>query len=107
MKAHRIVRANRKAPAERTREAALRQNLQKKKPSLQDLVDAGECSPDDVMTMGMYFDVQSALQALKRERERKGLTINDIADRSGLDRAVVSRLENGKQDNPTAATLMR
>jgi transcriptional regulator with XRE-family HTH domain len=30
-----------------------------------------------------------------------------VAERSGLDRAVVSRLENGKQDNPTVATLMR
>ena len=33
--------------------------------------------------------------------------IGDVAERSGLDRAVVSRLENGKQDNPTVATLMR
>jgi len=30
-----------------------------------------------------------------------------VAERSGLDRAVVSRLESGKQDNPTVATLMR
>ena len=30
-----------------------------------------------------------------------------MAKRSSLDRAVVSRLENGKQDNPTVATLMR
>ncbi len=59
------------------------------------------------MTMGMYFDIQRALQALKRERERCGLSINDVAARSGFDRAVVSRLENGKQDNPTVATLMR
>ena len=59
------------------------------------------------MTMGMYFDVQRALQALKREREQCGLSIGDVAERSGLDRAVVSRLENGKQDNPTVATLMR
>jgi transcriptional regulator with XRE-family HTH domain len=35
------------------------------------------------------------------------LSITDVAERSGLDRAVVSRLENGKQDNPTVATLMR
>jgi transcriptional regulator with XRE-family HTH domain len=35
------------------------------------------------------------------------LSIGDVAERSGLDRAVVSRLENGKQDNPTIATLMR
>ena len=59
------------------------------------------------MTMGMYFDVQRALQALKRERQRSRLSIADVAERSGLDRAVVSRLENGKQDNPTVATLMR
>ena len=59
------------------------------------------------MTMGMYFDVQKALQALKRDRERCGISISDVAERSGLDRAVVSRLENGKQDNPTVATLMR
>jgi transcriptional regulator with XRE-family HTH domain len=59
------------------------------------------------MTMGMYFDVQRALQKLKRERKRCGLSIGDVAKRSGLDRAVVSRLENGKQDNPTAVTLMR
>src|SRR5206468_7472782 len=81
--------------------------LQKEKPSLEDLVRAGDCDPDTIMTMGMYFDVQKALQALKQNRKRSGLSIGDVAERSGLDRAVVSRLENGKQDNPTVATLMR
>ena len=107
MKARRTFRANRKTAEERTREKALREKLQREKPSLEDLVRDGECDPDAVMTMGMYFDVQRALQALKRERQRSGLSINDVAERSGLDRAVVSRLENGKQDNPTVATLMR
>ena len=107
MKARRIFRANRKTAGERARERALREKLQKERPSLEDLVRAGACDPDAVMTMGMYFDVQRALQALKREREQCGLSIADVAERSGLDRAVVSRLENGKQDNPTVATLMR
>jgi DNA-binding XRE family transcriptional regulator len=107
MKARRIFRASRKTAEERAREQTLREKLQKEKPSLEDLVRTGECDPDAVMTMGMYFDVQKALQALKRERERCGLSIADVAKRSGLDRAVVSRLENGKQDNPTVATLMR
>jgi ribosome-binding protein aMBF1 (putative translation factor) len=107
MKARRIVRANRKTAEERTRERTLREKLQKERPSLEDLVRTGEVDPDAVMTMGMYFDVQRALRALKRERERCGLSIGDVAERSGLDRAVVSRLENGKQDNPTVATLMR
>jgi ribosome-binding protein aMBF1 (putative translation factor) len=107
MKARRIFRANQKTAEERLREQALRDQLQKEKPSLDDLVRTGACDPDAVMTMGMYFDVQRALQALKREREQCGLSISDVAERSGLDRAVVSRLENGKQDNPTVATLMR
>jgi ribosome-binding protein aMBF1 (putative translation factor) len=107
MKARRIFRANRKTAEERVQEKTLREELQKAKPSLADLVRTGACDPDAVMTMGMYFDVQRALQALKREREQSGLSIGDVAERSGLDRAVVSRLENGKQDNPTIATLLR
>jgi DNA-binding XRE family transcriptional regulator len=107
MKARRIFRASDKTAEERAREQALRDKLQKEKPSLEDLVRTGACDPDAVMTMGMYFDVQRALQALKRERQRCGLSIGDVAARSGLDRAVVSKLENGKQDNPTIATLMR
>jgi ribosome-binding protein aMBF1 (putative translation factor) len=107
MKVRRIFRANRKTPEERAREHKLRDRLQKEKPSLEDLVRSGDCDPGSVMTMGMYFELQHALKALKRERQRRGLSIGDVAERSGLDRAVVSRLENGKQDNPTVATLMR
>jgi ribosome-binding protein aMBF1 (putative translation factor) len=107
MMARRLFRANQKTAEERGREKALREKLQKERPSLEDLVRTGACDADAVMTMGMYFDVQRALQALKREREQSGLSIGDVAERSGLDRAVVSRLENGKQDNPTVATLMR
>jgi len=107
MKARRIFRANQKTAEECFREQALREQLQKERPSLEDLVRAGACDPDAIMTMGMYFDVQQALQALKRERQQCGLSIGDVAERSGLDRAVVSRLENGKQDNPKVATLMR
>src|SRR5436305_1821382 len=86
MKAQRIVRANRKTADEKARERRLREKLQNEKPSLGALIRTGECDPDAVMTMGMYFDVQKALQSLKRERESRGLTIGDVAERSGLDR---------------------
>lgn len=107
MKAKRVFRASDKTAEERSREKTLREQLQRDKPSLEDLIRTGECAPEGVMTMGMYFDVQQALQALKDERKRAGLSIATVAARSGLDRAAVSRLENGKQDNPTVATLMR
>jgi len=107
MKAQRVFRASGKTAEDRVLEQTLREKPQQEKPSLEDLVSTGACDPDAVMTMGMYFDVQKALLALKRERQQRGLSIGDVAERSGLDRAVVSRLENGKQDNPTVATLMR
>ena len=103
----RIFRSNQKSPADRAKERKLREQLQQQKPSLQDMIRSGESDADAIMTMGMYFDVQKALQALKQERQDAGLSISDVAERSGLDRAVISRLENGKQDNPTVATLMR
>ena len=107
MKARREYRPNPKSAEERATERALRDKLQREKPSLEDLIRTGECDPDDVMTMGMYFEIQSALQALKRHRKQRGISIDEVAERSGLNRSVVSRLENGKQDNPTVATLMR
>lgn len=72
MTSHRVFRANTKSPTERAREKALRERLQKERPSLEDLVRSGECDPDAIMTMGMYFDVQRALLALKHGRLRGG-----------------------------------
>jgi len=35
------------------------------------------------------------------------LSLTDVADRSGLTRAMVSKLENGRDPNPTLDTLAR
>ncbi len=107
MKAARISRQNNKSVRDRVREQRMREKIQAGKPSLADLVQSGECDPEAVISMGMYVDIQTAMKALKKERTLRGLSIGDVADRSGLDRAVISRLECGKQENPTMATLMR
>jgi ribosome-binding protein aMBF1 (putative translation factor) len=49
----------------------------------------------------------AALAALRRERERQGLSLTDVSERTGLDRATLSKLETGKLANPTLATLRR
>ena len=49
----------------------------------------------------------SALASLRTERERQGLSLADMAERTGLDRATLSKLETGKLANPTLATLRR
>ncbi len=46
-----------------------------------------------------------ALTGLRRERERQGLSLTEIAERTGIDRATISKLETGKLANPTIGTL--
>jgi ribosome-binding protein aMBF1 (putative translation factor) len=45
------------------------------------------------------------LAALRLERERQGLSLTDMSERTGIDRATISKLETGKVTNPTLATL--
>jgi transcriptional regulator with XRE-family HTH domain len=46
-----------------------------------------------------------ALAGLRRERERQGLSLTDMAERTGIDRATISKLETGKITNPTIGTI--
>ncbi len=46
-----------------------------------------------------------ALAALRRERVRQGLSLTDMAERTGIDRATISKLETGKIPNPTIGTI--
>ncbi|MHB0961416.1 MAG: helix-turn-helix domain-containing protein [Pirellulaceae bacterium] len=51
--------------------------------------------------------LRQALAVLQAERERQGLSLADIHERTGIDRAALSRLENNEEANPTLATLER
>ncbi len=51
--------------------------------------------------------IRQVLAALRAERERQGLSLADIQERTGIDRAALSRLENSEDANPTLATLER
>jgi ribosome-binding protein aMBF1 (putative translation factor) len=50
-------------------------------------------------------DLAEAFAALRLERESQGLSLTDLAERSGIDRATISKLETGKIANPTVGTL--
>jgi ribosome-binding protein aMBF1 (putative translation factor) len=47
------------------------------------------------------------IAALRAERERQGLSLADIAERTRMDRAAIHKLEIGLNSNPTYATLTR
>ncbi len=50
-------------------------------------------------------ELAKALAALRAERKRQGLSLSDVSERSGIDRATLSKLETGKVSNPTVGTL--
>ena len=51
------------------------------------------------------LELLEALAGLRREREGLGLSLTDLAERTGIDRATISKLENGRIPNPTVGTL--
>ena len=40
-------------------------------------------------------ELAKALSALRAERERQGLSLSDVSERTGIDRATLSKLETG------------
>lgn len=91
-----------RSPQEVARVRALREKFQREKPTLEMLQASGEY---DVVRQGDYFDFLRALSELKLARERKKLSLAEVARRSGIDKAALSRLENGQNANPTMKTL--
>ena len=49
--------------------------------------------------------LKAALAAFRAERERQGLSLTDLQERTHIDRATISKLERGEIPNPTVGTL--
>jgi len=83
----------------------IRDHYQKNRPTPDELLTSGDV--DEFVPLGEYLDLLSTVNALKKERELRGLSLTTLAERSGIDKAALSRLENGLQTNPTVDTLYR
>ena len=70
----------------------------------EELVASGKCGPP--MPLGVVQDLLMAMIKLRKAREALGLSLADMAERTGMDRAGISRLENGLT-NPTFETIGR
>ena len=84
---------------------AERERFSRDRPGPEELAASDEY--DGPYRQGDLMALLSALAALKQERERRGLSLAEVSQRSGLDKAMLSRLENGKILNPTVTTLWR
>jgi ribosome-binding protein aMBF1 (putative translation factor) len=47
------------------------------------------------------------IRSLRQARESAGLSLDEVSGRSGIDKAQLSRLENGKVPDPRSSTLAR
>jgi hypothetical protein len=99
----RIYRKTERTPEEVAELKAERERFSRDRPFPEDLITSGD--HDGPYRQGDILALLSALAALKQERGRQGLSLADVSERSGLDKAMLSRLENGKILNPTVATL--
>lgn len=94
-----------RTPEELAELRAVRERFQRDKPSLKQVLAA--TGQTEAMPLGEYLQAHELLRALRQERERQGLTLAQLAARTGCDPAVLSRLFTGRQANTTLATLAR
>ncbi len=96
------IRAKHRSPAARAEEARIRTALEQEHRKTGTPKTTG-----DGTTMGDLVSFRRFIVFLRCERERLGLSLNDVAEHAKIDKSALSRLENGQQDNPTVNTLAR
>jgi ribosome-binding protein aMBF1 (putative translation factor) len=104
-KKSRVHRPRVQTPEQEAAEDAIRQQFHKERPTLQTLVDRGDIS--EVFTMGEYWELKKTLAAFKAAREQQGLSVSELAQRTGMDEALINRLESGHVDNLAIVTMTR
>lgn len=92
-------------PEQRAAVKAIRERSRDDRPGPDELMDRGEI--DELVPHGQFMELRMLTAQLRLMRERHGLSLANISERSGLTRAAISRLENGWNLNPTLDTLFR
>jgi len=103
--AKRSVRNHVRTSSQIERDKQLRGKYQTAKPTLAELQSSDEYLP--AITQGEYFEMMDFATRIKAMREKLNLSLTEMAARTGIDRAAISRLENGQVENPTYGTLDR
>lgn len=96
------IRERARTPEARRAEAAVREEVGRELAETGAVATTGErVAMEDVVAFRRF------LMDLRGRREALGMSLDDVARESGIDKAALSRLESGKQANPTVQTLMR
>jgi transcriptional regulator with XRE-family HTH domain len=98
-------RKSQRTPEETASLIADRERYLREKPTPEQLLLEG--GHDRFIPMGELLQIHQVAFALKRTRERQGVTLAELERRTGIDQAALSRIENAKNPNPTLDTLYR
>jgi DNA-binding XRE family transcriptional regulator len=90
---------------DRARHQAIRDMFRNWHPSPEELIASGEGANFDLR--GEYRELRQFVEGIKKAREAAGLTLAEVSQRCGIDPPALSRLENGRNKNPTLDTLWR
>jgi predicted transcriptional regulator len=94
----RITRNRRLTAEEAAKNKAIREQVANELPNLIARHDERIATLDEL---------QELLHQLKAAREAKGLSLAELTELTGMDRAALSKLESGQRANPTVETLVR
>ena len=87
---------------EQERHQRIREQIQEELP---DIKQRAKQKLAEAMQRGIA--IQHTMAVLKSERVKKGLSLSDMKERTGIERSTLSRLENNAEANPTINTLTR
>ncbi len=93
----RITRNRRLTEEESTEYRAVREQIAKELPEIRQRAKAAK----------QRILLKQVLNVLKEERQRQGMSLGDLSQRTGIDRGSLSKLENDPDPNVTINTLMR
>jgi len=104
MKVTNVYRKNDRTPEQRAKENEVRELFQDWKPGPEELLASGK-GQGPISVEGQQ-EFWKAIRQVRAFREAQGLTLKDVSERCGIDVATLSKLENGKQANPTLFTML-
>jgi DNA-binding Xre family transcriptional regulator len=105
MTVKREQRKVKRTAAEQARIDAIREKYQREKPGPDQVATPGDY--EGPVQAAAYWEVRRVMAQFKAECEHQGLTLAQLSERSGIDKGAISKLETGRQVNPTLDTLSR
>jgi hypothetical protein len=104
MKVTNVYSASHRTAAQKAREKEVRDMFRDWKPGPEELLASGKWKGPVVVAGEQEF--WKAIRKVRAFRRARGMTLKDVSVRCGIDVATLSKLENGKQVNPTLFTML-